>query len=288
MNKFLLVIVCCLAVLADAKANQYKPYSMPETQVVPIRDTHSDRNYELYIKLPESYYKESGKDKQYPVIYFTDAVWHIEILSAATAYLMEDVILVGISWQLDIDPVFKQEEGAHASRYRDYSMVESTRPEFQKKYNFGQANKHLEFIRKDVFKYVESNYRVQTENRTYFSYSLGGQLGVYTLLTQPQTFKNYVLGSPAMRNKTRFLSQLLNKSEKANSQLNANVFISYGDQEEELGKHAELFIELLKAKNDKSLNLTQKQVKGTHQSAFPTTSIESIKWLVELNNNKKR
>ena len=63
-------------------------------EVIPIKDNELERTYDLYIKLPESYSED--KNAVYPVIYFTDAAWHLEILSASTEYMLEDVILVGI------------------------------------------------------------------------------------------------------------------------------------------------------------------------------------------------
>src|SRR5690606_5903539 len=114
---------------------------------------------------------------------------------ASTSYLMEDVILVGISWQTDIHENIKKELGAHASRFRDYTISKSSNAEIQAKYKLGQASNHLAFIRNDVIKYIESNYRTDPENRSYFGYSAGGLFGAYILLTQPDTFRNYILGS---------------------------------------------------------------------------------------------
>jgi len=57
---------------------------LPGIQVVPIKDTKNDRLYELYIKLPEGY-SEKG-DFKYPVLYFTDAPWHIETVSGAAGH----------------------------------------------------------------------------------------------------------------------------------------------------------------------------------------------------------
>jgi len=74
------------------KAVEQKSYKIPRTEIIPIQDTQSSKQYELYIKLPEDYEKNSNK--KYPVIYFTDAVWHIEMLSAATAFLMEDAQII--------------------------------------------------------------------------------------------------------------------------------------------------------------------------------------------------
>ncbi|MCW9016622.1 MAG: alpha/beta hydrolase-fold protein, partial [Kangiellaceae bacterium] len=195
MKKNLIITFLFLFPFVSAEATEQKSYEMPGIQVVPIKDTQSNKQYELLIKLPENY--TENKDKNYPVIYFTDAVWHIELLSSATFFLMEDVILVGISWQKDIDEDVMQEYGEHFSRYGDYSFKKTTNPKHPK-IKFGQANNHLAFIRQDVFKYVESNYRTEPGNRTYFGFSAGGIFGTYALMTQPDTFKNYILGSPSI------------------------------------------------------------------------------------------
>lgn len=265
--------------LSTDEANLPKGFEMPGTEVIPIRDTKSGGQYELYIKLPEKYLED--KDTKYPVIYFTDAVWHIEILSASTSYIMEDVILVGISWQKDINEDLKKEKGAHISRYRDYSIRESSNLEIQAKYQFGQASNHLTFIKDDVIKHIENNYRTNPDNRTYFGYSLGGVFGAYVLMTQPNTFKNYILGSPALRGDIPYLSELASNP-ALNKGLNANVFISYGKLEKELGKHAEEFITILKNKNDESLSLLHVVMEGSHQTAFPITGVRSVTWLAGL------
>ncbi|MEQ9289864.1 MAG: hypothetical protein RIG77_23250 [Cyclobacteriaceae bacterium] len=64
---------------------------MPRIQVIPIKDTETDRHYELYIKLPEEY--SENEDQHYPVIYYTDAMWHVEMLSGSAEYIMEEAIV---------------------------------------------------------------------------------------------------------------------------------------------------------------------------------------------------
>ena len=180
-----------------AQASEPEPaaLTLPRIQVVPIEDTQSNKQYELYIKLPENY--SENEDKSFPVIYFTDALWHVELLSGTSEYVMEDVILVGISWQKDIAEDLKRDYGAHASRFGDYSFKKITNPEHPI-IEFGQADRHLAFIRDDVFTYVEDNYRTQPGNRTYFGFSAGGGFGTYVLMAQPDSFRNYILGSPSI------------------------------------------------------------------------------------------
>jgi len=256
-------------------ANEYKSLVLPKIQVVPIQDTKSDKQYELYIKLPERYSKESGK--KYPVIYTTDAKWHIEILSGSAEFIVEDIILVGISWQKGL-----QEKNEAASRNWDYTFVDSPN------YRAGEANNHVAFIRNDVINFVENTYQVDSNRRTYFGYSLGGAFGAYILLTQPDTFKNYIIGSPAFGTKSlQAITELASNSALKDQALRTNVFISYGELETTLGEKAEKFITKIKSSNYPNLSLQQEVIKSSdHGRAFPMTTVYSMHWLSDLDNKK--
>lgn len=262
---------------------------LPQIQVVPIKDTQTDRNYELYIELPEDYAK--NPNKKYPVLYYTDAMWHLEMLSGATEYMLEDVILVGISWQLDINEDLKNERGKHVSRFRDYSISKHSKPAVQEKYQFGQANIHLSFIRNDVITYVDKTYRTDPNSLTYFGYSLGGEFGAYILMSQPDTFNNYILGSPTIKGEVDNLTELNTKfgpfeTSDKNSSINANVFITYGSLEEEkVVKPIDAFVKLLNDRRDSGLSILKEVITGTHGTAFPTTAVHSVAWLSSLMNH---
>jgi predicted alpha/beta superfamily hydrolase len=281
MKKRLIVVLLFLQPFITAAASEPHSYTLPRTQVIPIKDTQSNKQYELLIKLPEHY--AQNKDKKYPVIYFTDAVWHIELLSSASFFMMEDVILVGISWQKDVEAALRKEHGPHVSRYRDYSFKASNNPERQAKYNFGQANHHLAFIRNDVFTYVEKNYRTEPSNRTYFGFSAGGVFGTYTLMVQPDSFKNYILGSPSIR---RSIPELFSQQHAAlqSKQSAINVFISYGELEKELGPHVEAFISQLKDKKYQGVSSIKHIVleSAGHSDSSPLMAMQSVKWLASL------
>ena len=270
-----LFLLLCTS-LSSLRANELVSYEMPRTQVIPIQDPKSKGQYELYIKLPEDYSKDS--DKVYSVVYSTDAVWHIEILSASTEFIIEDVILVGISWRKDTADDLKEQYGEHVSRFTDYSFWKKTNPKHPKLV-FGQANNHLAFIRNDVISYVEQSYRTDPSNRAYFGYSLSGLFGAYILVTQPDTFKHYILGSPSVDLLARY------KVETTNKNFNANVFISRGTLEEEkLQEPISEFVNSLNARNDKSLSIESAVIEGNHQTAFPMTGVRAVTWLASLIN----
>ncbi|MFK7954906.1 MAG: alpha/beta hydrolase [Lysobacterales bacterium] len=265
------------------EASEPAALTLPRIQVLPIEATRSNKQYELYIKLPESY--SEHQDKTFPVIYFTDALWHVELLSGATEFMMEDVILVGISWQKDIAGELKQEYGAHFSRFGDYSFKKTSNPRHPK-ITFGQADSHLAFIRDDVFSYVEKNYRTQPDNRTYFGFSAGGGFGAYVLMAHSDTFRNYILGSPSIWSNAPALFALASPS--LNSQSSAiNVFISYGDLETEMSPSVDSFISELKNKKYDGISSIKHTVieSSGHSDSFPQMGIQSVIWLASLQNH---
>ena len=253
----LLILTCVLSLNTvyaqenSANDDTQKAYEMPRTQVIQISNSETDTLNTLYIKLPEGY--EKNTDLKYPVIYFTHPVEHIEILSAVSEILIEDVIIVGLTWSKGI--------------------------------NYGNLDSYVNFLRNDVFKMVESNYRADADRRTYFGYSSGALVGAYILSKHPNTFKNFILGSPALgvdHEVIRKIYELESTTAEERKKLNANVFISYGILEGKDIPHFEKFITMLKSINDESLTLQHVVVEGDHQTSFPMTAIRSIYWLSEL------
>lgn len=250
-------------------------YAMPRSHVAPIMDSKKDRQYELYIKLPEEY--SENTDTKYPVIYTTDASLHMDMLSGSTEFLMPEVILVGISYQLDLD----HERREAASRARDFTYIEYEEVPVPT----GEAGNHLTFIRDDVIKYVENNYRADPAERTYFGYSAGGSFGAYILFSQPDTFNHYILGSPAFDQKELdFLDALVAKTQTSQQGTNANAFVSIGELETSAMEITHKFITLLERKDKSGLTLTGLEVidNSDHSTAFPETVIRGTKWLSQL------
>lgn len=168
-------------------------------------------------------------------------------------------------------------------RARDYSISKSSNSERQAKYQFGQADNHRPFIRNDVIQFIESNYR------TYFGFSLGGLFGTYALMTHPDTFKNYILGSPSLWRDIPLLFSLENASLKTKT-LDINLFISFGELEKELSVHVEDFITQLKDKKYERLSSLKQVViqSSGHSDSFPMVGVRSIKWLSNLTKNKDK
>ena len=259
--------VCLTACVKPVQAKRPRPLVMPKFQVLPLQDTVTKRRYELYVKLPEGYRRDA--DTRYPVIYISDAMWSIELLSGTAEYVVEDAILVGLSWQIG-----GRDKQPHASRGRDYV------PYILRKEK-GEAGKYMRFLREQVFDLIERRFRASSERRTYFGYSLGGLFGIYALLTQPDTFDYYILGSPSLGSYPELLFDL---PLAQRPDLAPRVFISYGDKEEQRGKEIEYFVDLLrrlnKARFPVQLSIHKDVIEDAdHTTGFPRTALRSIYWL---------
>lgn len=273
MKSSQLLVLCALLSLNSLPAQNQLEFA--RTEVIPIEDSATDRSYELYVRLPEGYPKT---DTTHPVIYYSDALWHVEMLSGTTEYMLENAILVGISWEQNLGGDLGA-LGAHGSRFRDYSIRESSNSEHQAKYQMGQAANHLSFIRTAVIPYVEKHYQVDAEHAAYFGYSLGGEFGTYILLTQPDTFTHYILGSPTLKGE---LSHLKTLAEKMAKPLKAHVFVSHGSLEEGLPELITEFGTLLQDRSGGNFTLTKAVLEGSHQTAFPPTVVRSVRWFAEM------
>jgi predicted alpha/beta superfamily hydrolase len=276
------VLACLLMTPAiSTQASEFEPYEMARSEVVPITEKGTDRQYELYIKLPRDY--DENTDTSYPVIYTTDAAIHMDMLSGSTEFLMPDVILVGISYQLNLGG-----EEVHFSRFRDYTTLPSEDPEIQARYQPGQAENHFAFIRDEIIPYIEKSYRADPKERTYFGYSLGGAFGAYMLFSQPETFKNYVLGSPAFGERSgRYIEELEASTRGQQHNMNADVFVSLGEAEEDVKDSVDAFVSVLERRTGSGLALRDLEIieGADHSGAFPETAMRGVKWLSQLQSN---
>ena len=274
LSLFLVMILCLFSQLLAASE---QAFSIPRTVVIDVTDPVSKRVYPLFIKLPKTYSK--NLDKKYPVIYLTDALYAFQIISGATRYpmnvkKMDQAIIVGISYA-------KKSKRDH-SRVFDYTPIKA----LSWRKETGGALDHMAFIENVVFKYMADNYRVDKSNRTFVGNSLGGLFGAYMLMTKPQLFKNYILGSPSFWFNDQFIFRLEQQFKKNMPSINANVFIAIGDRENkkqeshyDMVQDAKTFYHNMAAWQQPNLHTKLVIIAGAkHQTAFPTTAIQGLYW----------
>jgi hypothetical protein len=95
----------------------------------------------------------------------------------------------------------------------------------------GGAGRFLEFLAKEVFPFVESNYRISPTDRGLGGYSYGGLFSLYVLLKEPELFSKYFAGSPGIEFGDRVLFDYEKEYASSHKDLRAHLFMSTGEEE---------------------------------------------------------
>lgn len=265
---FLAFLLVCFTSSADT------PYELPRSSVIELEEKSSGRIYPLFIQLPPSYAASTGQT--YPVIYLTDAHYSFPIVSGAMRFpmnsgVMQHAIIVAVSYE-------KGSAGSN-SRIRDFT------PTVAKawKQETGNAKGHMVFLRDTVMPFIENSYRASKTDRTFVGNSLGGLFGAYVLLTEPDLFSNYILGSPSVWFDD---SAILNTS-FSKPQTKIKVYLSVGEYETPAFGEGQDMVAGTAQLRDKIAAYLSKDIEinfsiisgASHATAFPTTAMQGLDWV---------
>jgi len=261
-------------------------YPSLEYERTEIRRIHSEivgQDFELWISLPKSYSRDDSR--LYPVIYLMDPYRGFAMVKGLTDVLtspfqyIQEVIIVGVGYGgSGPETMLKWALG----RTRDLTPVASTSTEELYRQRFealgvhdvqiqtGGAPRFLDFLSKELIPFVESSYRIDSNERMLSGSSLGGLFGLYALFHAPHLFSKYFIGSPSLHYKDEITYSYESSYASQNKDLNAEVFMSAGSLEESTSRHVRQMEELLLSRNFE--NLTLKTVifeNESHVSCFP-------------------
>ncbi len=212
--------------------------------------------------LPDDY----DESISYPVVYLTDCYWrrenYGEIKELYESGKTKEFILIGIGYpdNYDFDTI----------RGRDL---------------LNDPDSFLSLIVNGVLPYAESNYNIDTSDRTFCGASYGGYFMVYSLFQSDgitkDVFQNYVLASPTFY--ARSYGQYLADYEDAywnrdNTVLKANVYMTVGaDEETYFVRPFKNFIKRLEKRNYSGLNVVSKVYEGKeHYTVWVPTLLEGL------------
>lgn len=179
------------------------------------------QEYELQIMFPAGYEKSN---KKYPVLYLMDSQWDFPLLQSLYGEqyydgFIPEMMIVGVTWG-----------GVHPNpdslRARDYTpTVEKRLPQS------GGADKFLSVLEKEVFPFVEANYKADRTGRTLAGCSLGGLFTMYALFSRPGMFQRYIATSPAFGWDNEVLYQYEKKYFENGANPPAKLFMCIGGVE---------------------------------------------------------
>lgn len=168
---------------------QYPMVTIPGSEIRKITSAIvKNQEYELQISLPGGY-KESNK--KYPTIFVMDAQWDFPLVTSIYGQqyfdgFIPEAIIVGITWG-GISP------NPDNLRARDYTPTREG-PSTQT----GGADKFLDFMKQELFPFLDANFRVDSTQRVLMGCSLGGLFTLYSMFTHTDMFTGYVAASPAV------------------------------------------------------------------------------------------
>ena len=253
----LLLIVSVLLVLRS-EASFGAAYQMPNTEMhVMTTTTTRNREYMLYLQLPEGYHKPENNQKRYPAIYLLDPYWDFPVVAGSKSGLVfdgivPDYIVVGIGYSKN--GVVEEGEAIHTLRQIDFTPVRDSVDT-----NTGDAEAFLGFIQSDVIPFVENRYRID-DYRVLAGTSWGGLFSIYAMFEEPGLFQGHIAITPAVgrfhrwafvRESKFFSSDPVNDFGPSKQSLPTRLYMSVGtdDQLGNFTQESQAFSQLLMSRN---------------------------------------
>jgi uncharacterized protein len=245
----------------------------------------------LYIKIPATY--KTNTQKIYPCWYTTDANLAFAMIAdmantfEVPVIVEPEIFVVGMGYKI------KDMGDWGAWRTRDltptnipssdtyWSGVFSKFADRQLEVKTGGAAKFLECIEKEVFPFMESNYRVSTTGRGLGGYSYGGLFSLYVLFKRPELFSLYYAGSPSIRYDKGIVYTYEKEYAATHNDLNATLFMTAGGAEDSVMiANVNKMAALLASRNFPGLKVeTQVFPDETHMSCVPAAWMRAFRVL---------
>jgi len=252
----LLIVIFTLPVYSQNFNSAGENYNFFNSKEVILPSVNVNDTFHIFISLPENY-ETSGKS--YPVLYLLDGDVSFGMAVSIARYLevgnnIPELIIVGIGYG-----ALRKNDGN--MRRRDYT------PE--------GAGAFISFLSNELFPFIESSYRTDKNDKCIYGYSLAGLFCFYSLFTQPELFNRYIIGSAYLNwdNSSIFITE--EQSVVKLEDVNANVFISVGS-EEDADKYfnpIDQMVSVIQNRNYDGLNLNTLVFDGGTHLTCPSSAI---------------
>lgn len=261
---------------------QFPRVDMPGTEVRKITSSIvAGQEYELHIMFPGGY---TNSQKKYPVVYLMDSQWDFPLVKSIYGEqyydgFIPEMIIVGVTWG-------GRNPNHDSLRARDYTPTKEARlPQS------GGAKEFLAFMKKELFPFIESNYKADKNERVLMGCSLGGLFTLFALFTEPELFKGYVAASPAIGWDRYVINSYEKKYFETHSSAPARLYLTEGDVEPGVPLY-NTFIKTLSSRNYQPVKIRSKILENTgHSGTKNETYARGLQFVYErpslsLNNDQ--
>jgi uncharacterized protein len=282
----------------NAKQPPFKPHEVKDHL---LRSNIVAQSFKIRVLQP---IRRTDDSERFPVLYVTDSdefFGGLATLASALQFSGETprFILVGIGYEnaLAVESLRMRDLVTHAIRERYQRAIERVAEsplfggidDLEVVTHTTDAADFLRFIRAELMPFIAAEYPVRPGDNNYSGYSAGGTFGLYTLFTQPDTFRRYIIGSPSASHAGHhFGIELVKEFISSGQAMDAKVFISVGELEEftewfsqfELVTGYYLLVKFLKQSAIRGLDVTSQVFPGeTHATAWTLAFSRGLKTL---------
>ncbi|HVE57542.1 MAG TPA: alpha/beta hydrolase-fold protein [Pyrinomonadaceae bacterium] len=234
---------------AQSEREKFPGVVIPGAHLRTLKSKDTGRTYDLYFQLPDL---KAGK--KYPVLFVLDGQWDFKLLDSVYGGLHYDkfvpeMIIVGITYS------------GKNPNYDQLRAMDYTPTAVKNVPGSGDAAKFLDFLKKDVFPFVEKNYQADASKRILMGSSYGGLFTLYAMFTEPELFYGYVAAAPAVSFDDNFSFKQEKKFAETNKNLPVRLSISVGGVEE-LTPSVKAFMDVLKSRAYSGLKLETRVIEG--------------------------
>jgi predicted alpha/beta superfamily hydrolase len=230
LSRFCSTVALAAAFLPAAvpAAEATRPYVLSDTETLSLHASRLGRDYEIDVALPPSYGKTQ---RRYPVVFVTDAPYAFPVTRAIEARVaghsseLPEFILVGLGYAQGDTPEYSRRRDYTPSPRGDRGAISDMpgRPVV-----YGEAEGYRRFIADEVFPFIASHYRADMAHKVFAGHSYGSLFGAWVMLTSPEMFDGYVLGSPSLWFDQRLLFARERTFAASHKDLQARVYLGAG------------------------------------------------------------
>lgn len=223
MKIFMILIYLVLSnafLSAKESAITFPEVSIGKSQQRFLHSNIVNQEYKLWISPPQGY---DLSTKSYPVIYLLDAQWDFTLMISLYGQLRADgdipeALLVGVTWG-------GENPNVDALRYRDFLPIT-----IDPNNGVSGADSFLDFFEKELFPFIDSEYRVN-EERILIGSSFAGWFTLYTMFQRPDLFYGFLVTAPTIGIQDgKILSLTKEFPERVNDD-NTRMYMAIGDRD---------------------------------------------------------
>lgn len=273
MNSRECIAVGIAVVLSISTCDDAQGQRIPVIEEHVVAAVNVDEAYVIQLGFPDGYDSDT---RHYPVVY---------VLDAEKSFGLARDIIDWLSWAREIPPMIvvgisygEDSKAWWSKRSRDYTPSSDRSRVWGDWPLAGGADDFRVFLARELFPFIESNYRVNTD-RTLIGISFGGLFGAYDLFQVERLFNRYLLVSPALAWDHEAVLQLESEYRRQHRELPVHLYTAVGGEDQPVILESwERWNQGIETGAYQGLRHVGERLAGeTHISVFPTAVTHGLK-----------